>query len=357
MKGRQWLRVLPYISGLIDQELLLQVEYLAAENRILRAQLPNRLRLTRDERSTLGEIGKRLGRKALEKVASVARPETVLGWFRKLVAQKFDGSKQRLYPGRPAISPKVASLIVRLARENSGWGYDRISGALANLGHKVSDQTVGNVLHRHGIAPAPKRRQTTAWKDFIASHMAVTAGIDFFTAEVLTWRGLVTYYVLFVIELETRRVTLAGITRHPRQEWMEQVARNLTDFESGSLRNHRYVLHDRDTKLCASFRSILQDGGVHPRRLPARSPNLNAFAERWVRSVKQECLSKLILLGECSLRRALAQYVTHYHEERNHQGKNNLLLFPAPDAQCRRGTKIFCKQRLGGLLRYYTWAA
>jgi hypothetical protein len=121
MKGRQWLRVLAYISGLIDQELLLQVEYLAAENRIRRAHLPNRLRLTRHERSTLGEIGKRLGRKGLEKVASVARPETVLGWFRKLVAQKFDGSKQRLYPGRPAISPGVASLIVRLARENSGW--------------------------------------------------------------------------------------------------------------------------------------------------------------------------------------------------------------------------------------------
>ena len=165
--------------------------------------------------------------------------------------------------------------------------------------------------------------------------MAVTAGIDFFTAEVLTWRGLVTYYVLFVIELETRRVTLAGITRHPTQEWMEQVARNLTDFESGSLRNHRYVLHDRDTKFCASFRSILRDGGVHPLRLPARSPNLNAFAERWVRSVKQECLSKLILLGESSLRRALAQYVTHYHEERNHQRKNNLLLFPAPGTPCR----------------------
>src|SRR4051812_47457939 len=291
MKGRQWLRVLAYVSGSINQELLLQVEYLAAENRILRAHLPNRLRLTRDERSSLGEMGKRVGRKGLEKVASVARPETVLGWFRKLVAQKFDGSKQRLYPGRPAISPALAILIVKLARENSGWGYDRLSGALANLGHKVSDQTVGNVLRRHGIAPAPKRSQSTAWKEFIASHMAVTAGIDFFTAEVLTWRGLVTYYVPFVIELETRRVTLTGITRHPTQEWMEQVARNLTDFESGSLRNHHYLLHDRDTKFCASFRSILQHGGVNPLLLPARSPNLNAFAERWVRSVKQECLS------------------------------------------------------------------
>src|SRR3954452_21959409 len=129
MKGRQWLRVLAYVSGLINQELLLQVEYLAAENRILRAHLPNRLRLTRDERSSLGEIGKRVGRKGLEKGASVARPETVPGWFRKLVAQKFDGSKQRLNPGRPAISPELAILIVKLARENSGWRYDRISGA------------------------------------------------------------------------------------------------------------------------------------------------------------------------------------------------------------------------------------
>ena len=357
MKGRQYLRILAYVSGLINQELLLQVEYLAAENRILRAHLPKRLRLTKGERSTLGEIGKRLGRKGLDKVASVARPETVLGWFRNLVAQKFDGSKHRSYPGRPATSPEVASLIVKLARENSCWGYDRISGALANLGHKVSDQTVGNILRRHGIAPAPKRSQTTAWKDFIASHMAVTTGIDFLTDEVLTWRGLVTCYVLFVIELETRKVTLAGMTRHPTHEWMEQVARNLTDSESGSLRDQRYVLHDRDTKFCASFRSILRDGGVQPLRLPARSPNLNAFAERWVRSVKQECLSKLILFGEPSLRRALAEYVTHYHEERNHQGKNNLLLFPTPDRTCRSATEIACKQRLGGLLRYYTRAA
>src|SRR3954470_23692436 len=235
MKCRQWLRVLAYVSGLINQELLLQVEYLAAENRILRAHLPNRLRLTRDERSSLGEIGKRVGRKGLEKVASVARPETVPGWFRKLVAQKFDGSKQRLNPGRPAISPELAILIVKLARENSGWRYDRISGALANLGHKVSDQTVGNVLRRHGIAPAPKRSQTTAWKDFIAAHMAVLAGMDFFTAEVLSWRGLATYYVLFVIQLETRRVTLAGITRHPTEEWMQQVARHLTDAEAGEI--------------------------------------------------------------------------------------------------------------------------
>ena len=174
-----------------------------------------------------------------------------------------------------------------MARENPAWGYDRIVGALSNLGLKVSDQTVGNILRRHGIPPAPKRSQTTTWSDFIAAHMTVLAGVDFFTVEVLTWRGLITYYVLFFLHLETRRVSLAGITRHPTEEWMVQMARNAIDEESGRLRRHRYVLHDRDTKFCAEFRKTLAAGGVKCLRLPPRSPNLNAFAERWVRSVKE----------------------------------------------------------------------
>jgi putative transposase len=357
MKSYEVARLLAYVSGLVNEELLLQVEYLAAENRILRAHAPARLRLSDAERTTLAEIGKRLGRKGLAKVAQVAKPDTILGWFRKLVAQKFDGSKHRSYPGRPRIEAETESLIVRMARENSGWGYDRIAGALANLGHDVSDQTVGNVLRRHGIAPAPKRSETSGWKEFIAAHMAVLAGMDFFTVEVLTWRGLATYYVLFAIQLETRRVTLAGITRHPTHEWIEQIARNLTDTESGALSGQRYMLHDRDAKFCAGFRSILRDGGVEPLRLPPRSPNLNAFAERWVRSVKQECLSKLILFGENSLRNALNEYVAHFHCERNHQGKENVLLFPEPTHASTNGVGVQCRQRLGGLLRYYARAA
>jgi putative transposase len=231
--GYQVARLLAYVTGLVNQELLLQVEYLTAENRILRAHAPARLRLYDAERATLAEIGKRLGRKGLAKFAQVAKPETILGWWRKLTAQKFNGSKHRSYPGRPRIDAEVENLIVQMERENSGWGYDRIAGALANLGHEVSDQTVGNVLRRHGIAPAPDRSQTTTWKDFIAAHMAVLAGMDFFTAEVLTWRGPTTYYVLFVVQLETRRVTMAGMTRRPTEEWIQQVARNLIDVEAG----------------------------------------------------------------------------------------------------------------------------
>ena len=130
---------------------------------------------------------------------------------RRLIARKFDGSKYRASAGRPRVEPEVEALVVRLARENSGWGYDRIVGALSNLGHHLSHQTVGNILRRQDIAPAPKRSQTTTWKDFIRRHMDVLVGTDFFTVEVLTWRGLVTYYILFFIELDSRRVWIGGI--------------------------------------------------------------------------------------------------------------------------------------------------
>jgi putative transposase len=177
--------------------------------------------------------------------------------------------------------------------------------------------------------------------------------MDFFTTEVLTLKGLTTYYVLFFIHLETRRVNLAGFTPYPDEEWMEQQARNVTMEEWGCLRGCRYLLHDRDAKFCQSFRELIKTGSVNPLRLSARSPNLNSYAERWVRSVKEECLSRLILFGESSLRRALPQYIVHYHEERNHQGKDNRILFPSrPEARRNMGA-VRCRERLGGLLKYY----
>ena len=184
-----WIRLLAYVTGLVNQELLLRNEYLVAENRILKAQIKGRLRLSDGERSTLAEIAKRLGHKALAEIACVAKPATILAWYRRLVAQKFDGSKARKPRGRPRVEQAVEQLVVKMARENSGWGYDRIVGAMANLGHLISDQTVGNILRRHGMPPVPERKRNTTWKDFIATHMSVLAGTDFFTAEVITWRG------------------------------------------------------------------------------------------------------------------------------------------------------------------------
>ncbi len=193
-----WKALLAYITGTVDQELLGRNEYLVTENRILRNQIKGCVRLSDGERKALAEIGQKLGKQVLEEIATIVKPATILAWHRKLVAQKFDGSAQRKAPGRPRIDQEIEALVVRLAKENRSWGYDRIVGALANLGYAVSDQTVGNILKRHGIAPAPERKTTTTWKEFIRTHMDVLVATDFFMAEVWTLGGLVTYYVLFV---------------------------------------------------------------------------------------------------------------------------------------------------------------
>ena len=323
-----WKILLAYITGSVDDELLLRNEYLVAENRILRNQIQGRVRLSDGERKTLAEIGKRLGKKALAEVATIVTPDTILAWHRKLIAQKFNGSRNRQAPGRPTIDKALEALVVRLAQENRSWGYDRIAGALANLGYTISDQTIGNILKRHGIPPAPARKKTTTWKEFIRTHLDVLVATDFFTTEVWTKGGLVTYYVLFFIHLASRKVHVAGVTPHPHQGWMTQIARNVTMADWGILTPGHYLIHDRDTKFCLAFQRTIDEAGVKRVVLPARSPNLNAYAERWVKSVKEECLSRQILFGERALRHALAQYTLHYHHERNHQGKGNALLLP-----------------------------
>ena len=350
----EWKKMLSYVTGSVDQELLLRNEYLLAENRILRNQIQGRLRLNDSERKSLAEIGARLGRKALDQVTTLVKPETILAWHRRLVAKKFDGSKERGRAGRPATDPELEQLIIRLARENRDWGYDRIQGAVQNLGYTVSDQTVGNILRRHGIGPAPERRKETTWKEFIRTHLEVLAATDFFTAEVWTCAGLITYYVLIFIRLQSRQVYLAGITPHPTEAWMRQVARNVTMADVGFLTGCRYLLHDRDTKFGGGFDQILSAAGVEAVRLPARSPNLNAICERWIRSAKEECLSKLILFGERSLRHSLDHYILHHQHERNHQGKDNIVLFPSEqDRIGQRDGPIAVRERLGGMLKFY----
>jgi len=212
-------------------------------------------------------------------------------------------------------------------------------------------------LKRHGLPPAPERKTTTTWREFIRTHLDVLVATDFFTAEVWTLGGLVTYYVLFFLHLGSRKVHVAGVTPHPTEAWMMQVARNVTMEEWGVLSPGQYLIHDRDGKYCPAFQQIVDAAGVKRVPLPPRSPNLNAYAERWVRSVKEECLSRLILCGEASLRHVLTQYVAHFHHERNHQGKDNVLLFPTVSPDAERAGPIQCHERLGGLLKYYTYEA
>jgi transposase InsO family protein len=348
-----WKTLLAYITGTVDQELLVRNEYLVTGNRILRNQITGRVRLSDGERKALAKIGQKLGKQALKDVATIVKPDTILAWHRKLIAQKFDSSPQRQSPGRPKIDSDLEALIIRMAQENRSWSYDRIVGAMENLGYTVSDQTVGNVLKRHGLPPAPERKTTTTWTEFIRTHLDVLVATDFFTAEVWTLGGLVTYYVLFFIHLGSRRIHVAGITPHPNAAWMVQVARNVTMEAWGLLSPGQYLIHDRDTKFCAAFRHIIDDAGVERVVLPPRSPNLNAYAERWIRSVKDEALSRLILFGERSLRHALQEYMEHYHHECNHQGKDNVLLFPCSGQGHKGEGLVQCRERLGGLLKYY----
>ncbi len=331
----------------------MRIEYLVAENRILRDQITGRVHLSDAERWTLAEIGKKLSKQALEEVASIVKPDTILAWHRKLVAQKFDGSKHRTYPGRPRIDSELEALVLRMARENRSWGYDRIQGALKHVGYSLSDKTVGNILKRHGLQPAPERQKTTTWKAFVRAHMDVLVATDFFTTEVWTWCGLVTYYILFFLHVGRRHVHIAGVTPHPNAAWMQQIARNETMETWGFLKPGQYLIHDRDGKYCPAFQDIIDDGGVTRVPLPARSPNCNAFAERWVRSVKSEMLSKLILFGERALRHALKDYTTHFHEERPHQGISNVIPFPQTRPSQNRDGSIQCHERLGGILKYY----
>ena len=196
-----------------------------------------------------------------------------------------------------------------MAKENPSWGYDRIQGALANLGLHISDTTVGNILSENGIEPAPDRRRHTTWKTFLQAHWDVLGAIDFTTVEVWTKRGLVTYYLLFVMQVASRRVDFAGTTINPNEAWMKQIGRNLTDPFDGFLLGTRYLLMDRDTKHCEAFREMLEQEGIRCFRLPPRSSNLTPHIERFMRSIKQECLRRMIFFGEESLRRAIHAYL------------------------------------------------
>lgn len=247
---------------------------------------------------------------------------------------------------------EISKLIVRMALDNSGWGYTRIQGALFNLGHKVGRGTVANVLNRNGVEPAPERSKRTRWSTFLKAHWQVLAATDFLSVEVWTGRGLVTYYLLFVISLADRVVEVLGTTARPGEVWMLQIGRNLIDAESGALRGKRYLIIDRDSKYTDQFRRLVREAGTEVIRLPPMSPNLNAYAERFVRSIKEECLNRVIFIGQASLRRAVCEFMAHYHAERNHQGLGNRLIRRHATAVDHNGI-VQRRQRLGGMLNFY----
>jgi len=338
-------------AGWVHRHQLIVIEFLQAENRLLKDRLSGRrIRFTDAERALLARKGKAVGRKALLELDTIVAPDTLLRWHRRLVAQKWNFAVRR-GPSRPGIMRHISELIVRMAQENPRWGYTRIQGALANLSHQVGRGTIANVLKRNGIEPSPERGRRTPWSTFLKAHWKVLAASDFLTVEVWTGRGLVTHYLLFVISLSDRVVNVVGITTRPDESWMLQIARNVTDWQAAALSAKRYLITDRDTKYSEQFRRLIRDNGTKVIRLPPRSPNLNAYAERFVRSIKDECLDRMIFIGQGSLRGAVAEYMSHYHIERNHQGLGNRLIVPtimqAPGGEVRRHA------RLGGTLNFY----
>ena len=241
------------VSGWMNERQSQVIAYLREENRVLREQLGGkRLRFTDDQRRRLAAKAKGLGRKALVDLGTIVTPETLLAWHRRLIAQKYDGSKRR-GPGRPRTPDEIEALVVRMARGNRAWGYRRIQGALANLGHDIGRGTIAEILARHGMEPAPERARKTTWKEFLAQHWDLIVAADFFTIEAWTMRGLQRFIVLFILELSTRKVKIAGIAPMANGLWMSQLGRNLTDAVDGILRGKRFLIHDRDPLFTSEF--------------------------------------------------------------------------------------------------------
>ena len=325
------------------------IAYLMEENRVSKEQLESggrRLRFTDDQRRRLAAKGKPLGRRILQQIATIVTPDTILAWHRRLIAAKWT------YPhtgvGRPGVMQEIRELVVRMAEDNPSWGYARIQGALKHLGRRVARSTIAKVLKEHGIRPSPERPMS--WATFVRAHATAIAAADFFTTEVWTVSGLVRHFTLFVIDVATRRVHIAGTTANPTSEWMAQMARNLTDCDTGLLLGKGYLIIDRDSIFSPLFKAVLEGDGVEILLTAYQAPNMNAHAERFVRSIKSECLDRMIFLGRASLCRAIAEYATHYHEERSHQGIGNELI---SGAAAQPAGVIDTRDRLGGLLKYY----
>ncbi len=328
------------------------IAYLLEENRTLRAQLGHRpLLLNNDQRRRLAVLGHRLGRTRRRSLASLVTPGTLLRWHRQLVARKW--TYPRHSRGRARVLQEIQRLVVRMANDNPTWGYTRILGALKVVGHRVGRSTIARILRAHGLAPVPER--PTSWQTFLRAHGGAIAGADFFTTEVWTVRGLVTYYTLFVIDLASRRVQILGSTRHPDALFMRQITLALVFADDGALARHRVLICDRDAKWSRAVRDQLTDAGLRVVQTPYRAPNANAHAERFVRSIKEECLHRIVPLGERHFRHTVSEFVTHYHRERPHQGRGNTLLESRQPRQPRG--RITRHPRLGGLLNFYARAA
>jgi transposase InsO family protein len=342
--------MLNLVAGWVNRHQQSIIDYLAEERQVLIEQLGGKPKgFTNSQRVRLARKANALGRRTLFEVSPIVTPDTLLKWYRKLVAKKWTFKSERKR-GRPRIDLEVERLVLRMLQENPQWGSDRVVGALSNLGIRLTDTTIDNIRKRNGLEPAPLREHHGNWEVFLRAHWQGLLAADFFTTEVLCLRGIVRYYTLFVIDLSTRYVAICGTTVSPNEQWMKQVARGLTDAFDGLCLGKTHLIIDRDTKYTESFKALLKGSGIETVLCPIRAPKCNAYAERFVRSIKHECLNRIIPLGERHLELAINEYLKHYNEERNHQGIENRLI--KPGGLGREG-EVKSKKRLGGLFHYY----
>jgi putative transposase len=283
----------------------------------------------------------------LRSILRIVQPETVLGWHRDLVRRKWSYT-HRNKGGRPKMAQELGLLVLRLARENPQWGYGKIEGELLKLGYDASRTAIRNVLQRHSIVPAPVRSGSIGWRRLIPHYKEQILACDFFTVETIR---LKTLYVFFFIELATRRIHLAGITANPDGIWVAQQARQLIWMLDEKETPIRFLIHDNDRKYPQAFDTLFRSEGVHIILIPYRAPNANAFAERWVRTVREECLDHLLILNEAHLRRVMGEYIGYYNEARPHQGIGQQT--PIPYQKSKDAGIIQSRKVLGGILNDY----
>jgi hypothetical protein len=354
MKQKLWITLVSCIAYCIDKELYKAIDYLKEQVQVLIEQQEKqnkRILLTNKQRMRVAAKARRLSRKMLEQCTALFTPDTIMRWYQKLIAEKYDGSKYRTPPGRSKITKKIVRLVIQFKEENPRWGYQKITDQVTYLGYKISKSSVKNILIENGFDPEPDLTVKSTWHEFIQSHWDVLSACDFFTIELLVSRKLIRCTVFFVMELATRKVFFAPIKLQPDGEYMLQIAKILTDYEDGFLKNKRFLIHDRDPLYTTEgFHDILKSSGIEPIKLPPRSPNLNPYAERFVKSVKYECLNHLILSSVKQLEYVLKQYQDYYHYERIHQSLGRII---EPKLKVDDTAEIQCIERLGGLLKSY----
>jgi putative transposase len=306
-------------------------------------------RLSRGEKLTLVVLATKLkaktGRtiKGMGGAIRIVKPTTLFSWHQQLVRLKWT-YRHRNPGGRPRTDQEIERLVVRLAREND-WGFERIEGELNKLGYTISHETVGNLLHRHGIPPAPERETSPSWRHLMTHYKEQLLACDFFTIETLF---LQTIYVLVFIEIGRRRVHFAGCTAHPNGAWVEQQARQIMWELTEREPNVRFLIRDNDKKFAAAFDMVFRSEGIDVIPTPVRAPNANAFMERWIRSVREECLDKVLIINEAHLRQVMRECVEFFNTARPHQGLDQQI--PVPKASCQDNGPVRCRNVLGGII-------